>query len=44
MAGVAAALAAGCLVHVLLPPGVGCEAYPDGVRCLSSLEDVRLDQ
>ncbi len=43
-AGAAAALAAGCLVHVLLPPGVGCEAYPDSVRCLRSLKDVRLDQ
>ena len=43
-AGVAAALGAGCLVHVLLPPGVGCQAYPEGVVCLNSLEEVRLDQ
>ncbi|KEF43355.1 MAG: HAD family hydrolase [Cyanobium sp. CACIAM 14] len=43
VAGVAAALAAGCRVHVLLPPGVGCEAYPDGVNCLRSLEEVRLE-
>lgn len=42
-AGVAAALGAGCRVHVLLPPGVGCGAYPEGVICLNSLEDVRLD-
>jgi len=43
-AGVAAALGAGCRVHVLLPPGVSCRAYPDGVVCLNSLEEVRLDQ
>jgi len=43
-AGVAAALGAGCRVHVLLPPGVGCQAYPEGVVCLNSLEEVRLDQ
>jgi HAD superfamily hydrolase (TIGR01509 family) len=41
-AGVAAALAAGCRVHVLLPPGVKRDAYPDGVHCLRSLEEVRL--
>jgi pseudouridine-5'-monophosphatase len=43
-AGVAAALGAGCRVHVLLPPGVGCQAYPEGVICLNSLEEVELDQ
>jgi HAD superfamily hydrolase (TIGR01509 family) len=43
-AGVAAALGAGCRVHVLLPPGVGCQAYPEGVICLHSLEEVELDQ
>jgi pseudouridine 5'-phosphatase len=42
-AGVAAALGAGCRVHVLLPPGVGCQAYPEGVICLNSLEEVELD-
>lgn len=42
-AGVAAALGAGCRVHVLLPPGVDCQAYPAGVICLNSLEEVRLD-
>lgn len=42
-AGVAAALGAGCRVHVLLPPGVNCRAYPEGVVCLNSLEEVRLD-
>ncbi len=41
-AGVASALAAGCRVHVLLPPGVEGDAYPDDVRCLRSLEEVRL--
>jgi HAD superfamily hydrolase (TIGR01509 family) len=43
-AGVAAALGAGCLVHVLLPPGVGCQAYPAEVVCLNSLEEVTLGQ
>ncbi|MCT0208142.1 HAD family phosphatase [Synechococcus sp. CS-1332] len=43
-AGVTAALIAGCRVHVLLPPGVSCQAYPDGVICLNSLEEVKLDQ
>jgi HAD superfamily hydrolase (TIGR01509 family) len=43
-AGVAAAIGAGCRVYVLLPPGVGCQAYPEGVVCLNSLEEVRLDQ
>jgi beta-phosphoglucomutase-like phosphatase (HAD superfamily) len=41
-AGVASALAAGCRVHVLLPPGVQGDAYPDDVHCLRSLEEVRL--
>jgi HAD superfamily hydrolase (TIGR01509 family) len=41
-AGTAAALAAGCSVHVLLPAGVGCESYPPQVRCLRSLREVRL--
>lgn len=43
-AGVAAAIGAGCRVYVLLPPGVGCQAYPEGVVCLNSLEELRLDQ
>lgn len=43
-AGVAAALGAGCRVHVLLPQGVGCQAYPEGVICLNSLAEVELDQ
>jgi pseudouridine-5'-monophosphatase len=42
-AGVAAALAAGCQVHVLLPPGVDPASYPPEVRCLRSLREVRLD-
>jgi len=42
-AGVAAALAAGCRVHVLLPPGLDCQAYPAGVRCLSGLGEVDLE-
>ncbi|WP_216902774.1 HAD family phosphatase [Synechococcus sp. CCY 9618] len=44
LAGVAAARAAGCRVHVLLPPGVSCDAYPGDVHCLRSLEEVRLNQ
>jgi HAD superfamily hydrolase (TIGR01509 family) len=42
-AGVDAALAAGCRVLVLLPPGVDGDAYPDDVLCLRSLEEVRLE-
>jgi beta-phosphoglucomutase-like phosphatase (HAD superfamily) len=41
-AGAEAALAAGCLVHVLLPPGVDCGSYPSEVRCLRSLRDIGL--
>jgi len=39
-AGARAADAAGCRVHVLLPEGGDLAAYPDGVRCLSSLHEV----
>ncbi|MCP9773211.1 HAD family phosphatase [Synechococcus sp. Tobar12-5m-g] len=41
-AGTEAALAAGCLVYVLLPKGEGCENYPPQARCLRSLREVRL--
>lgn len=41
-AGAEAALAAGCLVHVLLPTGVDCASYPSQVRCLRSLRDIGL--
>lgn len=42
-AGVAAALAAGCRVHVLLPPGLDGRSYPAGVHCLSGLAEVDLE-
>ncbi|CAK6695976.1 HAD family phosphatase [Synechococcus sp. CCY9201] len=41
-AGCRSALAAGCHVHVLVPPGSACTAYPAGVVCLTSLEQVHL--
>ena len=41
-AGAHAAHAAGCLVHVLTPPGAVPEAYPAGVHWLSSLREVNL--
>lgn len=41
-AGAHAAHAAGCVVHVLTPPGAVREAYPAGVRWLSSLREVPL--
>jgi len=42
-AGVAAALAAGCRVHVLLPPDADPTGYPGDVRCLRSLREVCLE-
>ncbi|MFM2080481.1 MAG: hypothetical protein RLZZ124_1521 [Cyanobacteriota bacterium] len=39
-AGVEAALAAGCRVHVLLPPGRQAADYPSRAICLNSLSDV----
>ncbi|MDM7938664.1 MAG: HAD family phosphatase [Cyanobium sp. CZS 48M] len=41
-AGAEAALAAGALVHVLLPDGLGREHYPQQVRCLTSLAELEL--
>ena len=41
-AGAHAAHAAGCLVHVLEPPGAERSAYPQGVRWLTSLREVEL--
>jgi HAD superfamily hydrolase (TIGR01509 family) len=40
LAGCQAALAAGCRVHVLPPPGEGCQAYPPQAVCLPSLAAV----
>ncbi len=42
LAGAQAALAAGALVHVLLPDGLGREHYPQEVRCLLSLAELEL--
>ncbi|MCT0226137.1 HAD family phosphatase [Synechococcus sp. CS-1328] len=42
LAGCRSALEAGCRVHVLVPPGSTCTAYPAGVVCLTSLEQVDL--
>jgi pseudouridine-5'-monophosphatase len=41
-AGARSAAAAGCRVHVLLPPGLGAGDYPEGVELLESLEQVSL--
>ncbi len=41
-AGSRAALAAGCRVHVLLPPGLSHDHYPDEVTCVQSLDEVAL--
>lgn len=41
-AGAQAAAAAGCLVHVLLPPGLDESHYPQGTILLSSLLQVQL--
>lgn len=41
-AGAQSAFGAGCLVHVLLAPGLACEDYPGGVRCCQSLREVEL--
>jgi pseudouridine-5'-monophosphatase len=43
-AGARSAVAAGCLVHVLAPEGVGPSAYPAQVRWLRSLTEVRLER
>lgn len=42
LAGAQAALAAGAVVHVLLPDGLGREHYPREVHCLRSLADLKL--
>ncbi len=42
LAGAQAALAAGAVVHVLLPDGLGREHYPQEVRCLRSLAELEL--
>jgi len=39
-AGAKAADAAGCLLHVLPPPGETCADYPPGALCLRSLHEV----
>ncbi|MCT0249630.1 HAD family phosphatase [Synechococcus sp. CS-205] len=41
-AGAQAALAAGALVHVLLPDGIDLDHYPPQVRCLRSLGELEL--
>jgi pseudouridine-5'-monophosphatase len=41
-AGAQSASLAGCQVLVLMAPGLGCDDYPDGVRCCRSLQDVEL--
>jgi beta-phosphoglucomutase-like phosphatase (HAD superfamily) len=41
-AGALSASLAGCQVLVLVAPGLGCDDYPDGVRCCRSLEEVAL--
>jgi HAD superfamily hydrolase (TIGR01509 family) len=38
--GAQAALAAGCVVHVVMPEGIPSEAYPDGIHLLQSLREV----
>jgi HAD superfamily hydrolase (TIGR01509 family) len=40
LAGCQAALAAGCRVHVLPPPGEDCQSYPQQAVCLASLTAV----
>jgi pseudouridine-5'-monophosphatase len=42
-AGARAAVAAGCRVHVLLPPGMDAAHYPSGVTFLHSLKDLTLE-
>ena len=42
LAGAQAALAAGAVVHVLLPDGLGREHDPQEVRCLRSLAELEL--
>jgi beta-phosphoglucomutase-like phosphatase (HAD superfamily) len=41
-AGALSASLAGCQVLVLVAPGLGCDDYPDGVRCFRSLQEVEL--
>ena len=41
-AGARSAVLAGCQVHVLLAPGLACGDYPVGVRCVRSLQEIRL--
>ena len=43
-AGARSAAAAGCRVHVLVPPGLGAGDYPEGVQLLDSLEQVELSR
>jgi HAD superfamily hydrolase (TIGR01509 family) len=43
LAGALSARAAGCRVHVLLPPGASPQEYPSGVTILQSLREVCLD-
>ena len=43
-AGARSAAAAGCRVHVLVPPGLGAGDYPEGVQLLDSLDQVELSR